>query len=148
MGVASLYYNMCMPSEHRHAGSLLKLLQGEGGWVGLGLGWRPMTNFILLPSVLVRLVLRHQSSYLSLTVFLYKMLAEHNSFHCFTAHIWVTTKLGICEMKLTLSALRLASLACCSQASARSMALSFSSFIACIFFLMASMAKAVVVFSH
>ena len=39
---------------------------------------------------------------------------------------------------LTLSALRLASLACCSQASALSMALSFSSFMACIFFLMAS----------
>ena len=44
-------------------------------------------------------------------------------------------------MKLTLSALRLASLACCSQASARSIALSFSSFIACIFFLMASIAE-------
>ena len=141
MGGAGLYYNMCMPSEHRHAGSLLKLLQGEGGWVGLG--FRPMTNFILLPSVLVRLVLRHQSSYLSLTVFLYKMLADHNSFHCFTAHIWVTNKLGIRDKKLTLSALRLASLACCSQASARSMALSFSSFIACIFFLMASIAECV-----
>ena len=44
---------------------------------------------------------------------------------------------------LTLSALRLASLACCSQASALSMALSFSSFIACIFFLMASIAECV-----
>ena len=43
------------------------------------------------------------------------------------------------RLKRTLSALRLASLACCSQASALSMALSFSSFIACIFFLMASM---------
>ena len=45
------------------------------------------------------------------------------------------------DMRLTLSALRLASLACCSQASARSIALSFSSFIACIFFLMASIAE-------
>ena len=45
----------------------------------------------------------------------------------------------------TLSALRLASLACCSQASALSMALSFSSFMACIFFLMASMVIRVLV---
>lgn len=42
---------------------------------------------------------------------------------------------------LTLSALRLASFACCSQASALSMALSFSSFMACIFFLMASIVQ-------
>lgn len=40
---------------------------------------------------------------------------------------------------LTFSARRLASRACCSQTNARSKALSFSSFIACIFFLIASM---------
>ena len=59
-------------------------------------------------------------------------------------HLGLVSLLDPSYSLLTLSARRLASLACCSQASALSMALSFSSFMACIFFLMASMATSLV----